>query len=219
MLIVIFAQLLLLFLLSRFLTRELSFLFHRISRSRLITSYCIAIIFLPGTLVHELSHAIMAKLLFVHVGRIELMPEIQEESLKLGSVEVGKTDFIRNFFIGVAPFIVGTSLILFIMFYSFTNKIIGLNVLSGILLYILFVISNTMYSSKKDLEGAIEFFIFILLLVAFLFFLGVRISSLGFLNGEISALLIRQGIYFLMIPIGIDIFTILFAKLLNKKWN
>lgn len=167
--------------------------------------------------MHELSHALVAKLLFVHVGKIELLPELQEESLKLGSVEVGKTDFIRNFFIGVAPFFVGTTLILFIMFYALSDNVIGLNMLTVFLVYVLFVISNSMYSSKKDLEGAVEFFVFVGLVIGLLYFFGVRPSSFGFLGELISASIIQQAIYLLLIPVGIDVVIILLTKLIRRQ--
>lgn len=217
MFLLFLAELFLLFILSRFLTRELSLFFYMISRSKTFTSYFIALIFLPGTLVHELSHALVAKLLFVHVGKIELLPELQEESLKLGSVEVGKTDFIRNFFIGVAPFFVGTTLILFIMFYALSDNVIGLNMLTVFLVYVLFVISNSMYSSKKDLEGAVEFFVFVGLVIGLLYFFGVRPSSFGFLGELISTSIIQQAIYLLLLPVGIDVVIILLTKLVRKQ--
>ncbi len=217
MLFIFFLELFFLFILSRFLTRELSIFFHRVSRSRFISTYLIALIFLPGTLIHELSHAIVAKLLFVNVGKMELMPEMSDDSLKLGSVEVGKTDFIRNFFIGVAPFFVGTSILLVSMWYVFDNKLIGLNLITGLFLYLIFVISNSMYSSKKDMEGAIEFFVFILIILGGLFLVGVRMASFGFLGELISPSVVKLGVYFLLIPIGIDLFIIIVAKLLNKR--
>lgn len=217
MLFIFLFELLLLFVLSRFLTQELSFFFYSVTKSRTLTNYFIALIFLPGTIIHELSHAFIAKLLFVHVGRIELMPEMQEDSLKLGSVEVGKTDFIRNFSIGVAPFFVGTVLILFIMFYAFTNALIGLNWLTAILIYVLFVTSNSMYSSKKDLEGAIEFFIFVCLIVGFLYFVGVRPSSFGFLGTIIHPSIIQQAVFLLLIPIVMDIVIIGITKLIRRQ--
>lgn len=216
MILIFLAELFLLFLLSRFLTRELSFLFYRLSKSKTISSYLLAIIFLPGTFVHEASHALVAKILFAYVGKMELIPQLDGENLKLGSVEVGKTDFVRNFFIGVAPFFVGTILILSSMWYVFSKNLLGVNLMTAIVLYLIFVISNTMYSSKKDLEGAMEFFIFVILVVGLLLFIGARPSDLGFLSGFVAPNVLKQGVYLLLIPVGIDIISITMLKLLNK---
>ncbi|HKC14513.1 MAG TPA: hypothetical protein VKC89_00935, partial [Patescibacteria group bacterium] len=70
-----------LFILSRTLTRKLSFLPIN------LTSF----LFLPGVIVHELSHYLLASLLFVPVGDIEFMPQRREGELKLGSVSIGQT--------------------------------------------------------------------------------------------------------------------------------
>ncbi len=178
-----------------------------------------AILFLPGTIIHEFAHAIMAKALFVYVGRMELMPQLHEDSLKLGSVEVGKTDIIRNFFIGIAPFIVGTSLLLLVLWYAFTNNIFGFNFFSFLVLCFTFVISNTMYSSKKDMEGAIEFFLLIVAPIIFLYFIGVRIPGLSIeiLKGNGVEIFFKMASIFLAVPILLDISFILFAKVLLRR--
>ena len=178
-----------------------------------------AIIFLPGTIIHEFAHAIMAKLLFVYVGRMELMPQLHDESLKLGSVEVGRTDIIRNFLIGIAPFIVGTSLLLLILYSAFANKIFGFNLLSFLVLCFTFVISNTMYSSKKDMEGAIEFFLLIVVPIIFLYFFGIRIPGISFetLRGSGIENYFKMASIFLAVPLLLDISFIIFAKVLLRR--
>lgn len=178
-----------------------------------------AILFLPGTIIHEFSHAVMAKLLFVHVGKMELMPELTGESLKLGSVEVGKTDIFRNFFIGIAPFIVGTSIVLSILFYIFSKNLIGLNIFTFCSLLITFIISNTMYSSKKDMEGAIEFFAAIVVPLIILYFLGVRIpgQAIQYFQSSQIEFFFKTASLFLGVPIILDIAIILFAKIITRR--
>lgn len=219
MVFLFFIELLLLFFLSRQLTSELSTLFVRIFRSQKVSVFLIALIFLPGTIIHEFAHAIVAKLLFVHVGKMELMPSLTGESLKLGSVEVGKTDIVRNFLIGVAPFIVGTSLLLGLLFYSFNEQLLGFNLFTFCVLLFTFVLSNTMYSSKKDMEGAIEFFLLIIAPVIVLYFLGVRIPGLTWeiVNDQSLNNYFQTGAVLLGIPIVVDVAIILFAKIINKS--
>ena len=214
-----FLELLVLFCLSRALTSGLSLLFHKIFKSQRISVWLIAIIFLPGTIIHEFSHAIMAKFLFVHVGKMELVPRLNGESLKLGSVEVGKTDLIRNFFIGIAPFVTGLSLLLLILYISFSKNIVGLNLMTGVVLYFIFVISNTMYSSKKDMEGAVEFFLLLVAPVLVLYFLGVRIPglNLSFFTSPMFENYLKQAEIFLAIPLILDIGLILFSKIVVRR--
>jgi hypothetical protein len=219
MVFIVILELLVLFFLSRTLTQEMSLLFHKILKSRRISVWLIAIIFLPGTIIHEFSHALSAKILFVHVGKMELMPSLNGESLKLGSVEVGKTDIFRNFLIGIAPFVIGVSLLLLVLYFSFTKNIIGMNLITGIVLYFIFVVANTMYSSKKDMEGAIEFLLLIVSPVLLLYFFGVRIPGLNlsiFTNSEFANY-IKQAEIFLALPLILDIAVILFAKIATRR--
>lgn len=211
MIIVLILELVVLFLLSKILTSELSQFLYRLSKSHTITIWSMALIFLPGTIIHEFSHAIMAKILFVYVGKMELMPQQRGETLKLGSVEVGKTDIVRNFLIGIAPFLSGTILLLAILYFSFRNNVFGLNALTIVVLYALFVIANTMYSSKKDMEGAIELFLVIVLPIVVLYFLGVRIP-LPQVNFDEY---IKSAVIFLGVPLLLDVAFITFAKIVR----
>ena len=70
------------------------------------------LIFLPGTLVHELSHWLVAKLLGVPTGRIVLWPQTKGDgSLWLGAIQVGRTDPLRSSLIGLAPLVSGSLLV------------------------------------------------------------------------------------------------------------
>jgi hypothetical protein len=63
---------------------------------------------LPGTLLHELSHLGMAWLLRVRTGRLSLRPQMQGRNMaQFGSVEIARTDPVRESLIGLAPLLVG----------------------------------------------------------------------------------------------------------------
>lgn len=62
-----------------------------------------SLLVLPGTIIHELSHWIVAELLLVRTGEITIFPEESH----LGSVSTAKSDPFRGFLIGLAPFITG----------------------------------------------------------------------------------------------------------------
>ncbi len=67
-----------------------------------------SLLFFPGVFIHELSHFLMAKLLFVPTGHFSLIPKTMPNgTLRLGYVEVSKTDILRDSLIGMAPLIAG----------------------------------------------------------------------------------------------------------------
>lgn len=75
--------------------------------------YAYAIPLLPGVLVHELSHGLMAMLLGVRVGGLSLFPQQQDGGaaysggIRLGLMQTVQTDKLRGSLIGAAPFIGG----------------------------------------------------------------------------------------------------------------
>lgn len=163
----------------------------------------------------------MAALLQVPVGEMKLFPEMQEGGVKLGSVQIAKTDPFRRAIIGVAPFIVGMGILLGI-FYTFLKSLHTLPLWTLILgIYIVFEIANTMFSSKKDLEGTIELLLAISVIGIVLFFLGVHVphSFSVFFTEKRTLETIQQGIFYLLIPLIIDIVTILLMKSLLRLFR
>lgn len=145
-----------LFFLAKLFTRSLSKLLFALTKSETVTIQILSFFFLPGVVIHELSHMLIAVALFVPTGEIEFFPKIVEHNVKLGSVAIGKTDPVRRAVIGLAPIIVGIA-IFFVAaaFYSQSQyKVISLETL--ILFYLVFEVGNTMFSSTRDLEGLIE---------------------------------------------------------------
>ncbi len=95
-------------LLQRLLHREIQAVFLIVSRSPEFTIAFFSIIFLPGVLLHEFSHYLMAVILGVQTAKFSLVPEMLPDGrLQLGYVETTKTDVVRDSFIGAAPLIVG----------------------------------------------------------------------------------------------------------------
>lgn len=132
-----------------------------------------AILFLPGVLIHELSHYGMARLLNVPVGKLSLIPQpLPDGRMRLGYVETQSTDFIRDALIGAAPLIIGSFVVAYaglinlqftIFWAEFTMSDLSLAIsdLSGIFnqqdfwiwFYIIFVVSSTMFPSTTDRRG------------------------------------------------------------------
>ncbi len=216
--IIFLSELFILFLLSRSLTNLLFTFFYRTTKSKKISVYLMSIIFLPGTVIHELAHALMAVLLRVHVGKMEFIPKLMDNNLKLGSVEIGKTDPIRRILIGMAPFIFGTSILLGIFFFAVSYNLFA-NLLFVIVIgYCVFEIGNTMFSSKKDMEGALEVIAALIFITLVLYFIGLRIPQIN--PDTIFAKVLLQQTFqkadlYLVAPVGIDIALIAIFRILR----
>jgi hypothetical protein len=138
---------------------------------------------LPGVVVHELSHWLMAKLLFVRVSWPKLGPVRRGRSrrVSLGSVRVGKADRFRAGLIGVAPLLGGTAVILLI-----GHQVLGVGDLAegtGIVdglgqmvevadfwlwLYLVFSVANAMMPSESDMATVRPVLIFLGIVAAVL---------------------------------------------------
>lgn len=203
------------FLLSGAISRALS---------KFMSINFLSFLFLPGVIIHELSHMLMAIMLFTGVGNMEFSPKIRPNGVKLGSIEVAKTDPIRRSIIGFAPVLFGIVLILGLIYLTIDNGLIvqaielntwfGIGAL-GLVFYSLFSISNTMFSSRKDMEGTLEILITMLIIFAAAYALGFR-PPLDFVEKILTKEVIeviRKSSLFLLVPIAVDLFILGAIKL------
>ena len=87
--------------LQRFLHREIQAVLLILSRSERFTITVFSIIFLPGVLLHELSHYCVALLLGIKAAHFSLVPQMLPDGrLQLGYVETVKTDIVRDSLVG-----------------------------------------------------------------------------------------------------------------------
>jgi hypothetical protein len=140
------------------------------------------VILLPGVVIHELSHWLMAKTLGVRVQRLRIGPERKprRKRVSLGSVRVGKVDPVRSSLIGLAPLLVGSAAILLIGHLVFgvdeLVRTLGSQGVEGIQagllklvhvsdfalwLYLIFAISNAMLPSYSDMAAIRPVLIFL----------------------------------------------------------
>lgn len=217
------AELVLLFLLSRSLTSALARFFYALTRSRGFTINILAVIFLPGTILHELAHLLVAGMMFVPVGRIEILPEIDGDEVRLGSAEIGQTDMLRRTVIGMAPIIVGLLVMigtLWLSYGSLSQETPTWQIL--LVLYVIFQVSNSMFSSKKDMEGAVALFVALLVILTAVLAVFYLTNSWVFLAGlklpqvPLKGFLEKADLL-LLIPLGVDIVFLGLAKFLNLK--
>lgn len=197
-------ELLVLFFLSRLLTRSISSLFLRITKSQSATIQLLSFIFLPGIIIHELAHLLVAGMLFVPVGEIEFLPQIKDNGVKLGSVAIGKTDPIRRAIIGVAPVFAGLAALFAIFSFVFDSSNV-LILLGGF--YGLFAVSNTMFSSRKDIEGLLEVLIVGAIIFLALYFIGFGFPETfaNYFSSKEFSEFIKKADLFLLAPLLIDI--------------
>jgi hypothetical protein len=198
--------------LQRFLQREIQAIFLLITHQPEISMAMFSLLFLPGVLIHETSHFIMAHLLRVRTGRFSLIPKkLGGGKIQLGYVETASTDFVRDSLIGAAPLIAGG------IFVAYTGiSRLELNVLwadltqgqSGLILaalksivakpdfwlwfYLTFTVSSTMMPSSSDRRAWMPLLIMMAFITALVLFLGAGpwiLSKFGvFLKSALDAL-------------------------------
>jgi hypothetical protein len=222
-------ELILLFFLSQLITKSLSSIFLKITKSSRATIYLLSFLFLPGVIIHELAHVLAASLLFVRVGNMEFVPVITDDRVKLGGVQIEKTGPFRRALIGLAPVFIGGIILLISLFYSlsfFPLPFAVPPVVKWVVeLYILFEIGNTMFSSKKDLEGTIELLAAVIIILLILFagslfahsdvFTRVLTFLFSLITPQVSDLF-RQMDYLLLIPLGLDILIASVTRIVGK---
>ena len=123
---------------------------------------------LPGVLLHEASHYVVAKLLLVRTNGITIgLRNSRKKQVSLGSVNIDRTDPIRESVIGVAPFVVGLTAIWLIVGWGFSIwpnsgltlaqmiervRDYGYDWTTWLDLYLVFAVSTAMIPSESDRE-------------------------------------------------------------------
>jgi len=172
LLIELIAVLGLLLLADRWLHRHLQGLMLLLTGDEELSLWLYAIVLLPGVVLHELSHAFVAKLVGVKIGRISILPKKVGKRIQLGFVPIQETGFVRASLIGGAPLLTGTLAVVTIGYLVFgTPEILsalsagdwlaGLRGLADAVrapdgwlwAYLVFAISNTMLPSRSDIHA------------------------------------------------------------------
>ena len=154
-----------------------------------LTMAVFSILFFPGVLLHEFSHFLMAKILFVPTRGFSIIPKMMPEGyLRMGYVEVAESDIVRDSLIGAAPLILGNLVVAYIAIYPLhliplwdvlrngqMNLFwLGITLLPNVpdfalWFYLTFAISSTMLPSPSDRHAWLP----LGLSVAFLFMLAL----------------------------------------------
>jgi len=215
-LFVFIIEFIILFLLSRILSRSISAALFKITNNPYGSLRIFHFLFLPGIIVHEMAHLLSAEVMFVKTHGLSLSPVRNGDQLTMGSVQIEKTDPIRRAIIGFAPVLVGILLIGIGTFFLLSDKSPFSLTINYILIFIIvFEVGNTMFSSRRDLEGTVELVLFAFLLIGLLYVLGISFTPvIELINSSNFQDILLKGIKLLWIPITADIIIILFAKFL-----
>ena len=176
------ALIFLLYLSERQLISQFSRLIHRFGGGRNSLIIFWSLIFLPGTIIHELSHFLFAILTGARTGKIEIFPRLLEEDweneesgsgVTLGYVQTQKLNPIQGLFIGLAPFVIGLVLLVWLsssIQSSYLSSSYYLLLFQG---YLFFTISNSFFPSKSDIKHTLPMIFVFSLIIFGLWFFGI----------------------------------------------
>ncbi len=169
-------QLIILYFTSRQSIKELFQVLRIFIKRDKIVFILVSLIFLPGTIIHEMAHFLAAIALFLRVHEVHVFPEWEKNYIKLGRVVYEKRDVIRSIFVGIAPVIIG---LLFFWWFSAIDVLsishIGFRIF---MVYAIFIISSTMFSSKQDLIDIVYIIPFFLIIGAIIYIFQLDLSFL-----------------------------------------
>lgn len=187
---ILIGELITLWMLSRKLSQNLFISVFLLTKSRPVAVGFLSLLFFPGTVIHELAHLFTAEILGVRTSGLTLVPEgIEEKNVRTGSVSIAQSDPIRRAIIGIAPIFVGLGILGVLSYFlpgiweqvqlDIANEIVFTSYtiyVFGLMVYALFAVSNTMFSSPEDLEGFWPVVGVITLLSAAMYIAGIRIN-------------------------------------------
>jgi hypothetical protein len=150
---------LVLFWLRRWIIERVQIIGYLLGGDQAVMMWIYFVVFLPGIVIHELSHWLTALLLGVRGG------------MRLGSVTIKSVDPLRNSLIGLAPLLGGSLVVLFIGDWVLELGRLGRAVLAGrwevlwplmvsylqipdfwLWLYLIFTVATSMMPSESDRE-------------------------------------------------------------------
>lgn len=170
------------YLCTQILTKQFSKFVSRLGGGQKAIIVFWSLIFLPGTILHEISHFLVAASLGARTGKIEIFPESldldssgHQRSVRLGSVQTSRLNPIQGFFVGLAPLLIGLIVIVFLssqLQVSFKADDVNRFAIEG---YLFFVIANSMFPSLTDIKQTLPFVVISLVLFGLAWLLGFQL--------------------------------------------
>ena len=193
-----------------------------------LTMAVFSFLFLPGVILHEFSHFIVAKILFVRTRGFSIIPKMMPEGyLRMGYVEVAESDIVRDSLIGAAPLILGNLAVAYIAIYRLhliplwdvlrhgqMNLFwMGITLLPGVpdfalWFYLTFAISSTMLPSQSDRHAWLPLGVSVVVLIGLALFAGAGSWMLlnlapplnAFLRSVATLLGLSAAVHAILIP-------------------
>lgn len=179
-----------LWLLGVLLARHIQGLLLLLSGSPRLASSAYDMLVLPGVVLHELSHVIVALLLGIRVLRVNLFQLRQQGDARQGEVVVAKADPLRMSLVGAAPLLGGMCALLLLVRWLYPPAVgldrTTLDELGTLLrleggglgatigLYLLVAVANTMFPSAADRQAWWVVGLVLVLALGLLLALGIR---------------------------------------------
>jgi len=228
-----------LILLQRLLHREIQAVFLILTRDARLSMGLFSMIFLPGVFLHELSHFLVAKILFIRTGRFSIFPQtLPDGRLQLGYVETARSDIVRDSLVGAGPLIVGTLFVAYVAIYHLQLRVLwdlfrngqldlfwmGVRALPQVKdfylwFYLAFAVSSTMMPSESDRHAWLELLISIGVLFAIGFLIGAGPWMLSNIVPRLSNFLSSAAVIFglsVLVHVVLVLPTALVHKLLAR---
>jgi len=185
------ASLIVMALLSRWmsgLVQGVGWLLFRDERAVFLVAF---VVFLPGIVIHELSHWVMAWLLGMRPHQLSLWPKARGQRVEMGSVRVRSGGTLRDSLTGLAPLLVGTLILLLISYQIFDAASLQQAWAAGGLggvwtlfwssfrvpnawlwAYVVFAVSNSMLPSLSDRQPLLSLLLYVAIVGIFFYVVG-----------------------------------------------
>jgi hypothetical protein len=194
---------------QRFLHREIQAVLLIITRNPQLTIGLFSVLFFPGVALHEFSHFLVAKLLFVPTGNFSLVPRtLKDGRLQLGYVETQQTDVARDSLIGAAPLFAGGLFVAYAAIYhlhllplwdvlrngQFDLFWLGITLLPQVKdfyvwFYLTFAVSSTMMPSTSDRHAWMTLGLVVMVLLGLALLAGAGPWMLAYLAPSLNSFL------------------------------
>lgn len=167
----VLVSLIFLYVSKRQITLEFSRLIRKFGGGNRAVIWLWSIIFLPGTIFHEVSHFLVAAATGAKTGKIEIFPEILEKNweaeetgkgVALGYVQTQNLNPIRGFLVGMAPFILGLAFLIWLASLLETSFNSGTIKLFLFEIYIFFTVANSFFPSWPDIKQTLPLVIILI---------------------------------------------------------
>jgi hypothetical protein len=174
---------------AQWTTRQVQVIGLRLTGNEQLALLGYYLLLLPGIVLHEASHALMAVLLGLRVSQFSLGPKQRGRYVELGSVRVTRGGTVRDSLVGLAPFVGGTAVLLLVGYLVFPVTGLGVawqtmggrgvvDMLGAIWqvpdfwlwAYVMFAASNSMTPSPADRQPwrAAGIYLILALVIAYL---------------------------------------------------